>query len=223
MTKTIRKTYPRDFSIGVLIIIFTCVFFLAGQLFEKHQPNLNGYLNMYVAYFLVSLAVLIMILILWEESLFPVTIIPEGDELIFRNHRTKLKIQALIFLSIPVIITFLFLNYEVKTFRFFGWAAVCAGLPILAKLISGINNYNDFLTLTSSYIEYKNNELEGKINISEVKSIELTKDEKGLHQKLILNMKTGDPLTIDMDEMELEDFYEAIDEYISEQYKSLFR
>ena len=155
MTKTIRKTYPRDFSIGVLIIIFTCVFFLAGQLFEKHQPNLSDYLNMYVAYFLVSLAVLVMILILWEEILFPVTIKPEGDGLIFRNHRTKLKIQALFFLSIPAIIVFLFLNYEVNTFRFFGWAAVNMGLPILGKLISGINNYNDFLTLTSSTLNTK--------------------------------------------------------------------
>ena len=223
MTKTIRKTYPRDFSIGVLIIIFTCVFFLAGQLFEKHQPNLSDYLNMYVAYFLVSLAVLVMILILWEEILFPVTIKPEGDGLIFRNHRTKLKIQALFFLSIPAIIVFLFLNYEVNTFRFFGWAAVNMGLPILGKLISGINNYNDFLTLTSSYIEYKNNELEGKFEVSDIQSMHINKDDKGLHQKLVLEFKSSESVTIDMDEMELEDFYESIDEYIAEHYKSLLK
>ncbi|MBR08635.1 MAG: heavy metal transporter [Rickettsiales bacterium] len=223
MTKTIRKTYPRDFSIGVLIIIFTCVFFLAGQLFEKHQPNLSDYLNMYVAYFLVSLAVLVMILILWEEILFPVTIKPEGDGLIFRNHRTKLKIQALFFLSIPAIIVFLFLNYEVNTFRFFGWAAVNMGLPILGKLISGINNYNDFLTLTSSYIEYKNNELEGKFEVSDIQSMHINKDDKGLHQKLVLEFKSSESVTIDMDEMELEDFYESVDEYITENYKSLLK
>ena len=223
MTKTIRKTYPRDFSIGVLIIIFTCVFFLAGQLFEKHQPNLSDYLNMYVAYFLVSLAVLVMILILWEEILFPVTIKPEGDGLIFRNHRTKLKIQALFFLSIPAIIVFLFLNYEINTFRFFGWAAVNMGLPILGKLISGINNYNDFLTLTSSYIEYKNNELEGKFEVSDIQSMHINKDDKGLHQKLVLEFKSSESVTIDMDEMELEDFYESIDEYIAEHYKSLLK
>ncbi|HCX24888.1 MAG: heavy metal transporter [Flammeovirgaceae bacterium] len=223
MTKTIRKTYPRDFSIGVLIIIFTCVFFLAGQLFEKHQPNLSDYLNMYVAYFLVSLAVLVMILILWEEILFPVTIKPEGDGLIFRNHRTKLKIQALFFLSIPAIIVFLFLNYEINTFRFFGWAAVNTGLPILGKLISGINNYNDFLTLTSSYIEYKNNELEGKFEVCDIQSIHINKDDKGLHQKLVLEFKSSESVTIDMDEMELEDFYESIDEYIAEHYKSLLK
>ena len=223
MTKTIRKTYPRDFSIGVLIIIFTCVFFLAGQLFEKHQPNLSDYLNMYVAYFLVSLAVLVMILILWEEILFPVTIKPEGDGLIFRNHRTKLKIQALFFLSIPAIIVFLFLNYEINTFRFFGWAAVNTGLPILGKLISGINNYNDFLTLTSSYIEYKNNELEGKFEVSDIQSMHINKDDKGLHQKLVLEFKSSESVTIDMDEMELEDFYESVDEYITENYKSLLK
>lgn len=223
MTKTIRKTYPKDFSIGVLIIIFTCVFFLAGQLFEKHQPNLSGFLNMYVAYFLVSLAVLIMILILWEEILFPITIKPEGDGLIFRNHRTKLKIQALIYLSIPAIVVFIYFNFEVNTFRFFGWAAVCMILPVIAKLISGINNYNDFLTLTSSYIEYKNNALEGKIPLSDIQSMEISKDAKGLHQKLILELKSGDPLTIDMDEMELEDFYEAIDDYIAEQYKTILK
>ena len=96
-------------------------------------------------------------------------------------------------------------------------------LPVIAKLISGINNYNDFLTLTSSYIEYKNNALEGKIPLSDIQSMEISKDAKGLHQKLILEMKSGDPLTIDMDEMELEDFYEAIDDYIAEQYKSILK
>ena len=164
-----------------------------------------------------------MILILWEEILFPVTIKPEGDGLIFRNHRTKLKIQALFFLSIPAIIVFLFLNYEINTFRFFGWAAVNTGLPILGKLISGINNYNDFLTLTSSYIEYKNNELEGKFEVCDIQSIHINKDDKGLHQKLVLEFKSSESVTIDMDEMELEDFYESIDEYIAEHYKSLLK
>ena len=97
------------------------------------------------------------------------------------------------------------------------------GLPILGKLISGINNYNDFLTLTSSYIEYKNNELEGKFEVSDIQSMHINKDDKGLHQKLVLEFKSSESVTIDMDEMELEDFYESIDEYIAEHYKSLLK
>lgn len=221
MTKTIRKTYPKDFSIGVLILIFTLVFFLAGQLFEKNLSSDNGFFSIYLGEFLVSAAVLIMVLIMWEEFLFPVTIKPHGDGLIFRNHRTKLKIQALTYLTIPAIVIFLYLNFEVNTFRFFGWAAVCMILPVIGKLISGINNYNDFLTLTSTFIEYKNNEKEGKFDIDNIKSLQITKTDKGLLEKLNLEFQQGDSVTIDLDEMELEDYFDSIEDYIQTQHKIL--
>lgn len=221
MTKTIRKTYPKDFSIGILIILFTLVFFLAGQLFEKTEHDSNGFLSIYLGELLVSTAVIIMVLILWEEFLFPVTIKPEGDGLIFRNHRTKLKIQALTYLSIPAIVAFLYFNFEVNTFRFFGWAGVVMILPVIGRLISGINNYNDFLTLTSSYIEYKNNEKEGRFEVEKITSLQLTKGGTGLLQKLIVSFKQGEPVTIDLDEMELEDYFDAIEEYVSNHYETL--
>ena len=75
----------------------------------------------------------------------------------------------------------------------------------------------------SSYIEYKNNELEGKFEVCDIQSIHINKDDKGLHQKLVLEFKSSESVTIDMDEMELEDFYESIDEYIAEHYKSLLK
>ncbi|WP_421877396.1 heavy metal transporter [Marinoscillum sp.] len=223
MSKTIRKTYPKDFSVGVLIIIFATVFFLSGQLFEKKQPNLSGILNIYVGEFLVSTAVLVMVLILWEEILFPVTIKPHDDGLIFRNHRTKLKIQGLIYLIIPIIVVFLYLNFEVNTFRFFGWAAVTMVLPVIGKLVSGINNYNDFLTLTDSYLEYKNNELEGKYPLSDITKIEIVNDDKGHLSKLIVSFKASDTVTIDLDEMELDDYYESIENYLKKHYKELVK
>ena len=51
MTKIIRKTLPRDISVGVLVIIFAIVFFLAGQLFEKNQPNIEQFTSIYLGSF----------------------------------------------------------------------------------------------------------------------------------------------------------------------------
>ncbi|MEQ9468227.1 MAG: heavy metal transporter [Ekhidna sp.] len=221
MTKTIRSTYPRDVSIGMLIIVFGLVFFLAGQLFEKNQPD-NGFTGFYLGEFLVSVAVLVMILILWEEILFPVKIKPMDDGLIFRNHRSKLKIQAIIYLIIPVIVTFLYLTHEVNLYRFLPFAAVCLALPVIGKLVSGINNYNDFLTLTGSYIDFKDNEHEGKIPKASISRVEMIKEEGELHQ-LKVELKDGDLVVIEVHQMELEVFFESIEEYINEHYKNLLK
>ena len=223
MSKTIRKTYPLDFSIGVLVIIFGLVFFLSGQLFDSRQPEVESLLQSnYVGQFLVSVATMVMILILWEEVLFPVKVKPVEDGLLFRNHETKLKVQALIYLIIPVIIVYVYLNFEVSTFRYFGWAGICLVLPVVGALVSGINNYNDFLKLTTSHIEYKDNEREGSIELGSISKIKILKDEKKYAHKLQLELKEGEPLVIDLDEMELEAFYEAIEEYITTTYSAMY-
>lgn len=219
--KVVRKTYRRDVSFGIMIIIFGVVFFLADQLFEKKQPHLDGFIDLNFGKSLVSVAVIVMALIMWEEILFHVHIKPVGDGLIFRNHGTKLKFQGVIYLIIPAIIVFLYLNYEVSAFRFFSWAAVVALLPVAGKLMSGIKNYNDFLKLTGTSIQYKNNQLEGTYALSDISSIRLIKDEGKVLHKISLERTAGDSITIDLDEMELEDFYESINEYITEHYAHL--
>ena len=221
--KVVRKTYRRDVSFGLMVIIFSVVFFLAGQLFEKHQPNLGGFIDLNFGKALVSIAVVVMILILWEEILFHVHIKPVDDGLIFRNHATKLKFQVMIYLIIPLIIGFLYINYQLNVFRFFSWAIVVTGLPVIGKLMSGIKNYNDFLKLTVSAIQYKNNELQGTYLLSDVRRIVLIKDDGHVLHKLKLELATGNPVTIDLDEMELEDFYEAINKYIDVHYPHLLK
>lgn len=221
--KVVRKSYRRDVSFGLMVIIFSVVFFLAGQLFEKHQPHLGGFIDLNFGKALVSIAVIVMILILWEEILFHIHIKPVDDGLIFRNHATKLKFQALIYMVIPLIIVFLYVNYQVNVFRFFSWAIVVTGLPVIGKLKSGIKNYNDFLKLTVSTIQYKNNELEGTYPLSDLRRIVLIKDDSHVLHKLKLELASGDPVTIDLDEMELEEFYEAINKYIDEHYQSLLK
>jgi len=221
--KVVRKTYRRDVSFGLMVIIFSVVFFLAGQLFEKHQPNLGGFIDLNFGKALVSIAVVVMILILWEEILFHVHIKPVDDGLIFRNHATKLKFQVMIYLIIPLIIGFLYVNYQLNVFRFFSWAIVVTGLPVIGKLMSGIKNYNDFLKLTVSAIQYKNNELQGTYLLSDVRRMVLIKDDGHVLHKLKLELATGNPVTIDLDEMELEDFYEAINKYIDVHYPHLLK
>ncbi|XOV93596.1 MAG: heavy metal transporter [Bacteroidota bacterium] len=221
MTKIIRKTYPKEISIGILIIIAVVTFFLSGQLFEKRQPEFAEALTIYFGEFLVTLTVMLMVLILWEEILFPVHIKPEDDGLVFRNHRTKLKIQAVIYLIIPLIVVFIYMTYNVSVYHFFGYAAVVMLLPVIGKLVSGINNYNDFLKMTSHEIQYKNNEKEGTFLFSEISKLKLIKDNDNILSKLLVEFKSGEPVTIDLDEMELDAYYEAIEEYVTTNHKPL--
>jgi hypothetical protein len=222
MGKIIRPRYSIEISIGLLLLVFALSFVLAGQIFQM-RGTLNEGKNIYVGMFLVSAAVIVMLLVLWEELLFPVTVKPtEGGE-IFRNHRSKLKTQALIFCAIPLIFIFIYLEYEVKLVRFFIWAAVCIIAPVVGKLISGINNYNDFLKLTSDTIEYKNNKEVGSFKLNDVHHIKLVRDERNTLHKIHLTLSNNNQVTIDLDEMELEAFYVSIDKFITDHYKNLVK
>ncbi len=223
MAKTIRHKLSAEYSIGILILIFVLTFFLSGRLFESHLLTSGSRANSYLGMFLVSLAVIIMILILWEELLFPVKVVENLNEVIFRNHRNKLKIQVLLYLTIPAIIGFLYAYYEVNLYFFIPWTIVCLGVPVAGKLVSGINNYHDFLRVTDELLEYKNNEKEGTINIKEIISIELMKDEDEILSKLKLSLKNGSEVTIDLDEMELEEFYISIEEYLVLHFQDLIK
>jgi hypothetical protein len=171
---------------------------------------------------LAGIAVVIMALILWEEFLFPVRIKPSDDKIIFRNHFTKLKTQVLIYCAIPAIAGFIFFNYQVSYFWFFIWAAICMISPI-GKLVSGIKNYNDFLKLTHDTIEYKNNEEEGVLRVGEIQKIVLIRDEANVLHKVQVLTLNNSQVTIDLDEMELEAYYQTIDEFIKSQYTALVK
>lgn len=172
---------------------------------------------------MVGSAVVIMMLVLWEEFLFPIHVRLDGDTVVFRNHRTKLKKQALIFCLIPVIFSAVYTLYAVNLLGFIIWAAICIISPIAGKLISGIKNYNDFLKLTDDSIEYKNNEREGVYGLKHVQEILLIKDEAKVLHKIQLILSGGQPVLIDLDEMEIEAFYVSIDEYLNQHYKNLVK
>jgi hypothetical protein len=220
MGKIIRKTYPVEFSIGLLLLVFALSFFLSGQIFEIKDRELDGGENTYLGMFLVSCAIVIMLLVLWEEFLFPVRVKPVNDGVVFRNHRNKLKKQVLIYCVIPVIFGFIYVEYEVNLVRFMVWAAVCIIVPVTGKLISGIKNYNDFLSLTNDTIEYKNNEKVGVFKLTDVQHITLIKDERSVLHKIQLLTTDNNQVTIDLDEMELEAFFDSIDKFISVRYKN---
>ncbi|PZR38981.1 MAG: heavy metal transporter [Azospira oryzae] len=222
MAKIIRPTYPKELSIGLLLLIFAVSFFLSGQIFETaYQANAGK--NLYVGMFLFSSAVIIMMLVLWEEFLFPIKVKPNEDGMVFRNHRNKLLKQALIYCAIPAIFAFLYIEYKVSVVYFSIWAAVCIILPVAGKLISGIKNYNDFLKLTNDTIEYKNNHLEGVYALKDIQRITLIKDERTVLHKIQLLTVKNEQITIDLDEMELEAYYAFIDKFITGHYKSLLK
>jgi hypothetical protein len=222
MAKVIRPTYPKEFSVGLLLIIFFLSGFLSSQIFRVSWRNVLEGSDVMIGMGLVGLAVVIMVLILWEDFLFPVKLKPMADEIVFRNHSTKLKTQILIYFAIPAIFIFIFFNYQVNHIRFFIWAIVCMGAPVAGRLISGIKNYNDFLKLTNDAIEYKNNEKEGVLQVKDIKQIVLIKDDSNVVHKIQVDM-TNNQVIIDLDEMELEAYYQTIETFISGHYKGLVK
>ena len=223
MAKLIRKTYPKEVSIGLLLLVFVITAFLSHQVFEGRAATLNEGKNTYLGALMIASAVVIMMLVLWEEFLFPIHVKLDGDTVVFNNHRSKLKKQALIFLLIPVIFGAIYTLYAVNLFGFIIWAGICIISPIAGKLISGIKNYNDFLKLTDDTIEYKNNEKAGIYELKNVQQILLIKDESKVLHKIQLILKSGQPVLIDLDEMEIEAFYVSIDEYLNKHYKALVK
>jgi hypothetical protein len=222
MAKIIRPTYPLEFSIGLLLLIFVLSSFLSFEIFSvKWHDLVNGESPM-LGMSLAGIAVVVMSLILWEEFLFPVRIKPSGEEIIFRNHFTKLKTEVLIYCAIPVIVCFVYLRYEVSLFAFFIWAAICIIAP-LGKLISGIKNYNDFLKISSDAIEYKNNEKQGVLPLPEIREIVLIRDEADVLHKIQVAMMNNTQEIIDLDEMELENYLQTIDEFIKAHYAVLLK
>lgn len=223
MAKLIRKTYPKEVSIGLLLLVFVITAFLSHQIFEGRAAVLNEGKNTYLGAVMVGSAVVIMMLVLWEEFLFPIHVKLDTDRVVFSNHRSKLRKQAGIFLLIPIIFVAVYILYAVNLVGFIIWAGICIVSPIVGKLISGIKNYNDFLALTDDAIEYKNNEKEGVYELKNVKQIVLIKDETKVLHKIQLILTSGQIVLIDLDEMEIEAFYASIDEYLTQHYKTLVR
>jgi hypothetical protein len=218
MAKIVRSTYPKEISIGLLLLVFVITAFLSHQVFEGPVAALNQGKNTYVGAMMIGSAVVIMMLVLWEEFLFPVHVLLDGTTAVFRNHRTKLKKQALIFCLIPAIFIAVYTVYAVNLLGFIIWAGICIISPVTGRLISGIKNYNDFLKLTDDTIEYKNNEKEGVYQLKNVQQILLIKDETKVLHKIQLILVSGQPVLIDLDEMEIEAFYVSIEEYLTQHY-----
>jgi hypothetical protein len=225
MAKIIRPTYPVEFSIGLLILIFVLSFFLSSQIFDVRWRELMDGTNVYFGMFLISSAVVIMVLILWEEFLFPIKIKPRADGvMLFHNHRNKLKTQLLIYFVIPAIFIFVYFYFgpKINTVRFIIWAAICTIMPVAIKLVSGINNYNDFLKLTDDLIEYKNNHETGIFQVRDIQRITPIRDERKVLHKVEISTAQGQVM-IDLDEMELEAFLESIDHFITAHYPALVK
>jgi hypothetical protein len=221
MAKIIRPTYPLEFSIGLLLLIFALGTFLSFEIFAARWHDIMEGRGPIAGMLLSGTAVVIMVVILWEEFFFPVRLKPMEDEIIFRNHFTKLKTQVLMYCAIPAIVVFNWVQYDVSLVPFFVWASICLISPVAGKLISGIKNYNDFLKLTNDTIEYKNNEKAGVLRVSDIQSMTLIKDEASVLHKIHVQMKDNSKVVIDLDEMELEAYFKAIDIFIQGHYQDL--
>ncbi len=223
MPNVIRKTYPAGISTGLLILLYTLVFFLSQQIFTVSYDDLDEHKNVLFGMFLAATAFIIMVLILWEELLFPVKLREVNGGMIFHNHRNKIQTQILIYCTIPAIFCFIYVEYEVNYIRFFIMAAICIIVPVVGKIGSGIKNYNDFLRITDEEVEYKDNE---KMGIYETKNIQtftiITHDREHTHQIELL-FKDNSTVMIDLHEMELEEYYYFIYDYLKAHYGHMLK
>ncbi len=110
MANVIRKTYPAGFSTGVLILLYGLAFFLSQQIFEVSYTELKENQHFYFGMFLAATAFIIMVLILWEEILFPIKVKEVNGGMIFHNHRNKIQTQLFIHCAKPAIFNYLYLN-----------------------------------------------------------------------------------------------------------------
>ena len=222
-TKLVRKSHPAESNILLLSYIFFTACFFSYQMFGVTFHDLLQWNIAYVGMFLTGAAVSIMVMIVWEEMLFPLKAHKVKGGLIFRNHQVKLKTQILFFCGIAVILSVIFLGFEVNTFHFVIWSLICLVPPIVEKIASGVKNYNDYLKLTSTRIEYKNNEKEGTFEIKDLQNISILKDENKVTKKIQLHLQNNKNIIIDLHEMELDAFYHSIDNFISIKYRQLLK
>ncbi len=223
MRKIIRPTYPKEFSIGILLLVFIISCFLAQQIFVVSIHDLKENTDVFLGIFLIGVAVVMMVLIMWEEILFPIKLKEVDGGIIFRNRVAKLRTQILMYLFIPLIFGFVYFTYEVNHVRFLLWLLGCMVPPVLDKIVSGIKNLHDFLQLTDDKIEYKNNEKEGHFNTTDIQYIEILSDDKSEAKKMQLTFKDNTSVCIDLDEMELDAYYNTIDKFVASHYKHLVK
>ena len=162
--RLIRATYPPELNVLLIILVFILTAFFSHHIFDVPFHEAEHRKAAYWGMFLIGIAAILVMLIVWEEILFPIKITELPNGIILSNHRLKLKIQLLLYLGIPAIFGFIYLRYDLNNIHFFLWFGVCMAIPVLTKLFSGIKNYNDFLMLTNTEIEYKNNDKEGFCN-----------------------------------------------------------
>lgn len=221
MPKLIRPTYPKAFSMGLLLLIFILSAMLSQQIFNVPFHGLDDNKSIYFGMVLVGIAVITMVMIIWEEFLFPIRVKEVNGGLLFRNRRSKLRAQVVMYCTIPAIFGFIYFKYDVNLIRFIIWAGICIIAPVVEKIVSGINNYNDFLKLTKTEIEYKNNEKEGCFKTKDIQSITVIRDERKIIEKVELLLTNKTSVIIDLDEMELDAFFDSIDMYIETHYQHL--
>lgn len=219
-TKKIRAKYPVEISTGILLLVFIIATLLSRMIFKISHHNDNE-VFIYIGMGLIGLASTVMTVIMWEELFFQVNVNIEQEGVIFRNHKNKLKIQLILYTIIPIIFTYIFFNYEIIQIRFWGWVAVCLILPLIDKIMSGVQNYHDFLALSTKKIKFKNNEKHGTYYLETISKIQIHEDPVDHNHKIELTLKDNTSVIIDLDEMELEDYYDSIFKVISVKYKNL--
>ncbi|HVD97712.1 MAG TPA: hypothetical protein VNB90_05865 [Cytophagaceae bacterium] len=221
MRTLVRPTYPTEINIIILVSLFMLSSFFSYEMFNVRFHNPGHLENAALGMCLIGVAVVLAILIMWEEILFHIKVKEIKGGLIFRNQRKKLKTQLLLFAGIPVIFWFIYQEYDLIVHHFIIWAVICIGLPALEIIVSGISSRRNYLKLTSRMIKYKNNSKEESFETKDIRNIMIIRGEKRFIKKIQLLFTNNDHVTIDLEEMHLHPFYDSIQRFINTHYKHL--
>jgi hypothetical protein len=222
MRNLVRPTYPPGVNFVILAFMFFIASFSSYEMFDVHVHNPHHLKNAFFGIALVGFSVVLMTMIIWEEILFHIKVKEISGGLIFRNQRRKTRMQILLFLPIPAIFTFVYQEYDLKVSHFIIWATVCIILPAIEIIVSGINSHRNYLKLTSRMIKYKSNKKEESFNTNDIQNITVVKERKFI-TKIQLLLANNDKVTIDLEEMHLQEFYDSIYKFIKIHYKHLLK
>jgi multisubunit Na+/H+ antiporter MnhB subunit len=222
MKKPLQPAKSIELDVFIISLVFLIVFFFSSQIFEV-SFNDPGQRNIAcTGMLIIATAAILLTLIVWENLLFSLQIKSVEDGVKVGNHNKKNVFQAFFYLAILVLFLFVFLYYPINRFYYTLWFSFFAAVPILHKLIYSARNRNSFLKLTTSEIQFQNQQKKGRFYLKNIQYIRIVKGAKNSIAKLRLGVDNSE-VTIDLDEMKVDAFYDKIAEYIKKNYTTLLK
>ena|GEM_PF-6954620 len=222
MKKLQRPIQHIVLDILVLCLIFLIAFFLSKPLFEASYTGYGHKSIEYSGMALIGITAVLTTFIIWENVLFPLRFSRVDGGVRVRNPVLKNTIQAILYMSVQIILLAILYSYPVREPYFQYCFIAFAGIPILHKIISSIRSDSSFLKLTGTEIWYRNRRKRGRFELKKIQYIRIIRGAGNSISKLRLGVDNSE-VTIDLDEMNVARYNDGITDYIKKNYTTLLK